>query len=76
MNHPGFKLNTAIIRSVLSVYKKIGPRGGVWGENGGVLPPFGAFGAGKDYFFIIFMINWTAFAVGVVILWMRLNWTN
>ncbi|MBO5533090.1 MAG: hypothetical protein J5977_11655, partial [Fibrobacter sp.] len=37
--------------------KKVGPRGGVWGEYGGFLPPFGVFVAGQIAFFIIFFLK-------------------
>lgn len=66
-------MNTVIIRPRFSGIQKKSDLGAGCGVNKGLLPPFGA---GKDYFFIIFMINWTAFAVGVVVLWMQLNWTN
>lgn len=37
--------------------KKVGPRGGVWAEYGGVLPSFGVFVAGKTSFFVIFFLK-------------------
>ena len=39
--------------------KNVGPRGGVWGENEGVLPSFAVFVAGKTSFFVIFFLKRT-----------------
>ena len=77
MNYAGCEMNTVIIRPRSSGIQKMLNLGAGCGVNMGVFyPRLGCLGLEKITSLLFLCLIGSLFAVGVVILWMRLNWTN